>query len=584
MTETENTVPDPEPDAQVVEPGVVAAALPEDPSPSEASSSPTPSADSAGTPPSGSAEIAVEETTAEETAAAEESDQAQEPAATSVTAVEDPEGVAAIEVPATSDTASPASDDTASPASDDTASPASDAVPDGETVERDESVATAPEAPGARESIAGELTAGEPRAAELTPGEPSAGELTAGESVAGELTAGESAGGGEPTAGEPTGGEPTGGESVAGGSTAGVHVAPVRHKGPPPPPGGSLPRPPTPKVSDAGKIVSGIVTVVESDELTVTLEDGRLAVLARRHWDIAPTDDLKAVVSLGDRVDAAILARDDPKGRVVLSRSWSLKKKAWDTVTTAVEDHSTVQAKVTSLSAKGIVVDVGGLRGFVPASHLALDPVKDFSEFADQTLELRVLEADQRKERLVLSRRSILLREQRKGTHELLTNLKVDSVITGTVASLADYGAFIELGGVKGLVHLSELSWHRVGHPRDVLAVGDPVEVKVLDVKVKKRRVSLSIRQVAPDPFAGITAGVVVTGPVTRLVDFGAFVDLGGVEGLVHLSELAEYRVSAPEEIVTPGEEVMVKVLSVDKRRRRIELSIRQAVSDQYGS
>ncbi|MEZ5229603.1 MAG: S1 RNA-binding domain-containing protein [Acidimicrobiales bacterium] len=176
--------------------------------------------------------------------------------------------------------------------------------------------------------------------------------------------------------------------------------------------------------------------------------------------------DLNAVVSLHDRVDAAILARDDPKGRVVLSRAWSLKMKAWEAVDAAAADHSTVKAKVTSLSAKGIVVDVNGLRGFVPASHLSLEPIKDLSQFADQTLELRVLESDQRKERLVLSRRSILLREQRRGTHELLTSLVVDSVVTGTVASLADYGALIELGGVKGLVHLSELSWHRVGHPQ----------------------------------------------------------------------------------------------------------------------
>ncbi len=361
-------------------------------------------------------------------------------------------------------------------------------------------------------------------------------------------------------------------------------AAPSVPSGPPPPPGSSLPAAKKPKITDAGKIVSGIVTEVGADELSLTLEDGRAAVLARRHWDLEPIEDLTKVISVNDRVDAAILARDDPKGRVVLSRSWSLKKKAWDAVTSAVEDHTTVKATVSSMSAKGIVVDVNGLRGFVPASHLSLEPKTDFREFAGQTLELRVLEADQRKERLVLSRRSMLLREQRKEAHDLLTSLKVDSVVTGTVASLAEYGAFVELGGVKGLVHLSELSWHRVGHPRDVVTVGDTVEVKVLDVKVKKRRVSLSIRQVAPDPFAGIAVGSVVNGPVTRLVDFGAFVDLGGVEGLVHLSELAEYRVSAPEEIVTPGEDVMVKVLSIDKRRRRIELSIRQAVSDQYSN
>ncbi len=354
--------------------------------------------------------------------------------------------------------------------------------------------------------------------------------------------------------------------------------APVSHL-PPPPPGPHEPAAP----SDAGKIVSGTVTAVEPDELSITLLDGRPAVLARRHWDLHPVDDLTKVIEVNDLVEAAILARDDPKKRVVLSRAWSLKTKAWDAVTKAADSNAAVKARVTSISPKGLVVDVHGLRGFVPASHLSLDSKPDFAEFADQTLELKVLEVDQKKERLVLSRRSQLLREQRKETHDLLTKLAVDQVVTGTVASLAEYGAFVDLGGVKGLVHLSELSWQRVGHPRDVLSVGQQVEVRVLDVKVKKRRVSLSLRKTSPDPLSVVAPGSVVSGPVTRLVDFGAFVDLGGVEGLVHLSELAEYRVSAPEEIVTPGEVVMVKVLSVDKRRRRIELSIRQAVSDHYG-
>jgi small subunit ribosomal protein S1 len=163
----------------------------------------------------------------------------------------------------------------------------------------------------------------------------------------------------------------------------------------------------------------------------------------------------------------------------------------------------------------------------------------------------------------------------------VLSALQPGEVRKGRITSLSDYGAFVDLGGVNGLVHLSELSWHRVRRPADVVSVGDEVDVKVLDVKVKKRRVSLSMRQVADDPLAGLVPGEIRTGPVTRLVDFGAFVDLSGVEGLVHLSELAEHRVSAPEEIVAPGEEVRVKVLSVDRRRRRVELSIRRAA--EYG-
>ncbi|MGH1506039.1 MAG: S1 RNA-binding domain-containing protein [Acidimicrobiales bacterium] len=265
----------------------------------------------------------------------------------------------------------------------------------------------------------------------------------------------------------------------------------------------------------------------------------------------------------------------------MLSRTWALKKKAWDDLAALQEAGGTLTAPVTGLAKRGVVVDVG-LRGFVPASHMALEPT-DLSPFVGQTLEFKVLEIDPAKERLVLSRRSLLLKQQRKAVHDALTSLTVGEVRTGTVTSLVDYGAFVDVGGVTGLVHLSELAWHRVRRAADAVKVGDEVEVKVLDVKVKKRRVSLSMRQITDDPYANLTAGDVVTGRVSRLVDFGAFVDVGAGEGLVHLSELSEYRVFTPEEVVTPGEDVRVKILSVDKKRRRIELSIRQAVSSDFG-
>ncbi len=332
---------------------------------------------------------------------------------------------------------------------------------------------------------------------------------------------------------------------------------------------------------DSGKIVGGLISAVSVDEVVLKLDDGRPAVINRRNIDEAGSDPT-TIFNVGDRAEGAILAREDPQQRVVLSRSWALKKQAWDKIAAAAEAHEPVSAKVTGVSKNGLVVDVG-VRGFVPSSHLSLEPTTDLASFKDQTIQLKVLELDIAKERLVLSRRSLLLKEQRKAVHDLLTGLTVGEERKGTVASLVDYGAFVDLGGVTGLVHLSELSWQRVGHPKHALSVGDEVSVKILDVKVKKRRVSLSIRQLSEDPFAAVPVGEVVTGPVTRLVDFGAFVDVGGVEGLVHLSEMSEYRVSAPEEVVTPGEEIRVKVLSVDRKRRRIELSIRQAVSSEYG-
>ena len=347
------------------------------------------------------------------------------------------------------------------------------------------------------------------------------------------------------------------------------------------PPPGTTPAGAKADTGDSGKIVGGLISAVSADEVVLKLDDGRPAVINCRNIDEAGSDPT-TIFNVGDRAEGAILAREDPQQRVVLSRSWALKKQAWDKIVAVAEAHEPLTAKVTGISKRGLVVDVG-VRGFVPSSHLSLEPTTDLSSFKDQTIQLKVLELDIAKERLVLSRRSLLLKEQRKEVHDLLTGLTVGEERQGTVASLVDYGAFVDLGGVTGLVHLSELSWQRVGHPKHALSVGDEVSVKVLDVKVKKRRVSLSIRQLSEDPFAAVPVGEVVTGPVTRLVDFGAFVDVGGVEGLVHLSEMSEYRVSAPEEVVTPGEEIRVKVLSVDRKRRRIELSIRQAVSSEYG-
>lgn len=331
--------------------------------------------------------------------------------------------------------------------------------------------------------------------------------------------------------------------------------------------------------ADSGRIVEGYVTEVSADEAELRLDDGRTAVIARRNFglnDEAPSD----IVSVGDRAFGAILAREDPRNRVVLSRAWALKKQTWDKLAEAARKHDPISCTVTSASAKGVVVDAG-VRGFVPASHLELDSPKDLKSYVGQTLELRVLELDERREKLVLSRRALLLKAQRKQMQDRMNELKVGDTQRGRVVSIADYGAFVDLGGVSGLVHLSELSWYRVSKTTDVVNVGDEVDVEILDIKLKKKRISLSIRRTTPDPIQAIEPGAVLEGSVTRLVDFGAFVLVNGFEGLVHLSEMAEYRVATPEEIVAPGDEVRVKVLSVDPGRRRVELSIRRAAEFQ---
>ncbi len=343
----------------------------------------------------------------------------------------------------------------------------------------------------------------------------------------------------------------------------------------PPPPS----RTPMPEPAAPGRVVEGVVTAVSSDSVDLQLDDGRPAVISRRNFGLH-NEEPSSVLSVGDRAFGAELAREDPKNRVVLSRVWALKRQAWAKLSEQADTSEVIRCRVVSASKKGVVVDAG-VRGFVPASHLELEPVSDFSPYIGETLELKILEIDPRREKLVLSRRAILQKVQRKERQELMNSLKVGEVRKGRVQSLADYGAFVDVGGVSGLVHLSELSWYRVSKPADVVSVGDEVEVKVLDVKVKKRRISLSMRQTTPDPLESVEVGSILVGQVSRLVDFGAFVLISGFEGLVHLSELAEYRVSTPESIVAPGDEVRVKVLSVDPARRRIELSIRRAAEYQ---
>ena len=360
-------------------------------------------------------------------------------------------------------------------------------------------------------------------------------------------------------------------------SSAPTASTPAPPKGAPPRAGVPAPGERPPSARPTGKVVEGVVTAVSSDEVELTLDDGRQAVISRSNFG-PNNEDPTTVLSPNDRAFGAELVREDPKRRVVLSRVWALKKLAWDKIAAKAENKETISGKVVSAGAKGVVVDVG-VRGFAPSSHLELEVPTDLSPYVDQTMEFRVLEVDPKRERLVLSRRSLLLKEQRKKAQSLLADLKPGSTCRGTVNSITDYGAFVDLGGVNGLIHLSELSWDRVRKVSDVVSLGDELEVYVLDVKAKKRRVSLSLRQLVPDPLSELTIGAIHTGPVTRLVDFGAFVSLGGdVEGLVHLSELAEFRVSTPEEVVTPGDEVAVKVLSVDRKRRRVELSIRRAV------
>ncbi|MBM3683268.1 MAG: S1 RNA-binding domain-containing protein [Actinobacteria bacterium] len=342
--------------------------------------------------------------------------------------------------------------------------------------------------------------------------------------------------------------------------------------GPPP-----TPDPATEAGLRSGQILTGTVRAVDANEVVVELPGGLVGVVQRDHLTTggrtAPADLLAA----GDGIEAAVLLRDDPQRRIVLSRTWAMRQRAWERIDVALAAATPIEVTVTGRTKGGLVVDLG-VRGFLPASQLDLERVDDVEAWVGRTVEVLVTEADRTRDRVVVSRRAVLRKAERARAATFAATLEPGQVHRGKVVLLTEFGAFVDVGGVRGLVHLSELTWRRVSRADEVVRVGDEVEVKVLQAR-GDRKVSLSMKALQDDPFRGVEPGAVLDGIVTRLAPFGAFVRIGDdVEGLVHVSELAEYRISGPEEVVTPGDAVSVKVLKVDRRRRRVELSVIQAV------
>jgi len=331
---------------------------------------------------------------------------------------------------------------------------------------------------------------------------------------------------------------------------------------------------------ESGEIITGTVLTVSKREAEVDLGNGKVGVVGDRHWSSGAQVDLTTVLKTGDSVEAAVLARADLKKRITLSHLWAQQKRGWEAAEAAAKDKSDLQATVTETVKGGLSLDVNGVRAFMPASLVDVQTVNDLKPLIGQTVAVRVIEADRNKARLIVSRKAAMRANQRQEAKAALDGIEVGQVMTGKVAQITDFGAFVDVEGVRGLVHKSEIGWTRARDPQRELKVGQEVEVKVLKVQPSRNRLGLSMRT-ENDPLTSVRKGERFEATVTRLVDFGAFVALpSGVEGLVHVSEMAEYRVFAPEEIVIPGEKVWVKVLKVDKKRRTIDLSMAQAVEE----
>ncbi len=331
-----------------------------------------------------------------------------------------------------------------------------------------------------------------------------------------------------------------------------------------------------------GDIVEGVVLAIDDDKnVVVGLDTGHEGYIPIRELSTKHVDDPSEEVEIDDRIRVTVLriVSDKEEGSFILSKKRVDQREVWDELQEKFDNDETVEAEVNRVVKGGVTVDLG-VRGFVPASQLDTRFVRDLSQFEGNTYEFKIIEIDPQNRQLILSRRELLEAEEEVKREEALEQLEEGSTVTGTVVRLTNFGAFVDLGGIDGLVHISEIAHEHVDHPEDKLTVGEEIEVKVLNVDKERERVSLSIKALLPGPWDTVDeefpAGTVTTGIVKRIVDFGAFVELKpGVEGLVHISEMAHRHVDTPHEVVSENEEIEVKVLSVDQEAQRVSLSIK---------
>ena len=330
-----------------------------------------------------------------------------------------------------------------------------------------------------------------------------------------------------------------------------------------------------------GQLVTGIVVKIDRDGVLLDVGYKTEGVIPTRELAIKNDVNPHDVVKLGESIEALILTLEDKEGRLVLSKKRAQYEKAWADIEKKKEEDGVVHGTVIEVVKGGLIVDIG-LRGFLPASLVELRRVRDLAPYMGQPIDAKIIELDRNRNNVVLSRRAFLEENQKETRDDFLTNLKPGEIRTGKISSVVAFGAFVDLGGMDGLIHVSELSWKHVEHPSQVVNIGDEVTVQVLEVDFSRERISLSLKATQQDPwqeFAGShEVGQLVYGRITKIVPFGAFVQVGdGIEGLVHISELSTHHVESAEQVVTPGEELWVKIIDLDLARRRISISVKQA-------
>ena len=331
---------------------------------------------------------------------------------------------------------------------------------------------------------------------------------------------------------------------------------------------------------EEGDVVKGKVVRIDKDEVLVDIGYKAEGVIPSNELSIRKSVDPHEEVELGEEIDALVLTKEDAEGRLILSKKRARFEKAWRRIEVAADSGEPVEGSVIEVVKGGLILDLG-VRGFLPASLVDIRRVHNLDEFMGQTLECKVIELNRSRNNVVLSRRAVLEEERKEVREQILGRLEAGQVVEGKISNIVDFGAFVDLDGIDGLIHISELSWSHVNHPSEVVAIGDDVRIKVLDIDRDRQRISLGLKQTQEDPWQRVISthrsGDVLEGTVTKVVAFGAFVEiLPGVEGLVHISELADHHVENPSEVVEPGSKLNVKILEIDEERRRLSLSIKR--------
>jgi small subunit ribosomal protein S1 len=329
-----------------------------------------------------------------------------------------------------------------------------------------------------------------------------------------------------------------------------------------------------------GEVVHGTVVRVDKDEVLVDIGYKSEGVIPVAELSIRRSVNPADEVTVGDEVDALVLTKEDAEGRLILSKKRARFELAWKAIEQAAESGHPVVGRVIEVVKGGLILDLG-VRGFLPASLVDIRRVQDLDEFLGQELRCKVIELNRSRNNVVLSRRAVLEDERKEMRQAILDRLNPGDVVEGTISNIVDFGAFVDLDGMDGLIHISELSWSHVNHPSEVLEIGQNVRVKVLDIDRDRQRISLGLKQTQSDPWQQVLESYrehdVVEGRVTKVVTFGAFVEiLPGVEGLVHISELAQHHVENPREVVQQGQPVNVLILEIDAERRRLSLSLKR--------